>query len=41
MQINIEEEKPLGIYDNNNQKLLFSFNLVVLEIIEMKKNIQN
>ena len=31
--INIEEEIPFGIYDNNNQKVLFSDNLIVLEII--------
>lgn len=37
LQINIEEEKPLGVYSNNNQKLLFSFNLIVLEIIEDEK----
>ena len=35
--INIEEEIPLGIYDNDNQKLLFSSNLVVLEIIKNEK----
>ena len=37
MLINIEEEIPLGIYDNDNQKLLFSSNLVVLEIIKNEK----
>jgi len=31
--ITLEEEIPLGIYDNENQKILFSYDLVVLEII--------
>jgi cell division septal protein FtsQ len=36
--INIEiiEEIPFGIYDNENQKLLFSSDLVILEIIKDK-----
>ena len=29
----IKEEIPMGIYDNNNKKILFSKNLVVLEIL--------
>ena len=30
----IDEEVPLGIYDNNNQRILFSENLIVLDILE-------
>ena len=37
LQINIEEETPLGIYDNGNQKFLFSSNITVLEIIKNEK----
>ncbi len=32
------EEIPLGIYDNNNQKVLFSNNLVILDIISNNKD---
>ena len=34
--VKIFEENPLGIYDNNNVRILFSHNLVVLEILENK-----
>jgi cell division septal protein FtsQ len=32
--IDIVEEKPFAIYDNNNQKILFSENLVFLKILK-------
>ena len=33
LKVNIKEEIPIGIYENNNQKILFSKNLVILEIL--------
>lgn len=41
LQIIIEEEIPFGIYDNGNQKLLFSSDLIILEIIQNKKKYLN
>jgi len=38
INIDIIEETPFGIYDNENQKLLFSSDLVILEIIKDNKN---
>ena len=37
IKIFLEEEVPLGIYYNNNQEILFSNNLKILEIIDTKK----
>ena len=37
IKIFIEEEVPRGIYYNNNQEILFSNNLKILEIIDTKK----
>jgi cell division septal protein FtsQ len=37
IKISLEEEVPLGIYYNNNQKILFSNNLKILEIMDNKK----
>ena len=37
----IDEEIPLGIYDNNNQRILFSEDLVVLDIIQNNSNYNN
>ena len=34
LYVTIQEEVPFGIYDNNYQKILFSSDLVVLEIIQ-------
>ncbi|MFL2510513.1 MAG: cell division protein FtsQ/DivIB [Alphaproteobacteria bacterium] len=34
LKVNIKEEIPIGIYENNNQKILFSKNLAILEILE-------
>ena len=32
--VNLQEELPLGIYDNSNYKILFSNNFVVLDILK-------
>jgi len=37
LYINVLEEKPLGIYDNYNTKILFSDNLIILEILNNVK----
>jgi len=37
LNITILEEIPFGIYDNNNQKILFSHNLIILDIVDNKK----
>ena len=37
----IEEEIPLGIYDNNNQRILFSEDLIVLDTIQNNSNYNN
>ena len=37
----IDEEIPLGIYDNNNQRILFSKDLVVLDIIQNNNKYKN
>ena len=37
----IDEEVPLGIYDNNNQRILFSKDLVVLDIIQNNSKYNN
>ena len=37
IKIFLEEEVPLGVYYNNNQEILFSNNLKILEIIDTKK----
>ena len=36
--VSIEEEIPLGIYLNNNQRILVSQNLVILDILNNEKN---
>ena len=36
LTVNIKEEIPFGIYDNGNQKLLFSSDLVILEIFDIQ-----
>ena len=36
LNINIEEEVPFGIYDNQNQQFLFSSELIILEILKKK-----
>ena len=41
LKINIKEEIPIGIYENNNQKILFSENLVILEILGKNHNYKN
>ena len=41
LKINIEEEIPIGIYENNNQKILFSKNLVILEILGKNHDYKN
>ena len=38
LNVVLQEEIPLGIYDNNNQKILFSNNLVILDIIHNNKD---
>jgi cell division protein FtsQ len=38
IRISLEEEVPLGVYYNNKQEILFSNNLIVLEILDTKKN---
>ena len=34
LKITVEEEIPLGIYVNDNKKILFSYNLLILGILE-------
>lgn len=41
VKVFIEEEIPYGVYENKNHKLLFSSNLVILEIIEDKRKYSN
>ena len=41
LKVNIKEETPIGIYENNNQKILFSKNLVILEILEKNHDYKN
>ena len=41
LKINIQEEIPIGIYENNNQKILFSENLAILEILGKNHNYKN
>ena len=41
LKVNIKEETPVGIYENNNQKILFSKNLVVLEILGKNHDYKN
>jgi len=41
LNIEVLEEIPFGIYDNNNQKILFSHNLIILDIIDNKKKFSN
>ena len=41
LKVNIKEETPVGIYENNNQKILFSKNLVVLEILGENHDYKN
>ena len=38
LKIYIEEVEPFGIYENNNQKILFSSDLIFLEIIRYKQD---
>jgi len=37
IKIFLEEEVPLGIFYNNKQEILFSNNLIILEILDTKK----
>ena len=37
LKVSIKEEIPMGIYDNNNHKILFSKDLIILEILQDKK----
>ena len=41
LKVSIQEETPLGIYDNDNQKILFSQNLVILNVLDKNKNFLN
>ena len=41
LKVNIKEETPIGIYENNNQKILFSNNLVILEILGKNHDYKN
>ena len=41
VNIFIEEEIPIGVYDNLNQKLLFSENLVILGVVKNYKKYQD
>ena len=41
LTINIKEEIPIGIYENNNQKILFSKNLVILELLKKNHDYEN
>ena len=41
LKINIKEEIPIGIYENNNQKILFSKNLAILEILGKNHDYKN
>ena len=41
LKVNIKEEIPIGIYENNNQKILFSNNLSILEILGKNHNYKN
>ena len=41
LTVNIKEEIPMGIFENNNQKILFSKNLVILEILDNNHNFKN
>ena len=41
LKIDIKEETPIGIYENNNQKILFSKNLVILEILGKNHDYKN
>tara|TARA_X000000368_G_C22992816_1_gene695170 strand:- start:141 stop:917 length:777 start_codon:yes stop_codon:yes gene_type:complete len=41
LNVLLEEETPLGIYDNNDNKILFSTNLVILEILQNNEEYLN
>ena len=41
LTVNIKEEIPMGIFENNNQRILFSNNLVVLEILDNNHDFKN
>ena len=41
LTVNIKEETPIGIYENNNQKILFSKNLAILEILGKNHDFEN
>ena len=41
LKVHIKEETPIGIYENNNQKILFSKNLVILEILGKNHDYKN
>ena len=41
LNVSLEEELPLGIYDNSNNKILFSENLIILEILENDEKYSN
>ena len=41
LRVIIEEEVPMGIYSNNNQNILFSNNLIILDILKDKNNFSN
>ncbi len=41
LKVNIKEEIPIGIYENNNQEILFSNSLSILEILGKNHNYKN
>ena len=41
LKVNIKEETPIGIYENNNQQILFSNNLAILEILGKNHDYKN
>ena len=41
LKVNIKEEIPMGIFESNNQRILFSNNLVVLEILDNNHDFKN
>ena len=41
LNVTIKEELPLGIYNNNNQRILFSNDLVVLDILDNNSKFNN
>ncbi len=41
LKVNVKEEMPIGIYENNNQQILFSNNLSILEILGKNHDYKN